>query len=346
MKILFTIAAHVDDRPNRWQHVCKTYQRLALSLSALGHEAVFYVHDDAYVEKSLKSMRYALSSQCDLEAYLEQEQPDVVFIWGGRISADHETVAKIRAYRADTKIIYSELGWFPQRDTIYFDEGGTNANASFSKQQTEYTPTQADLDAFHKMRNKIVFADLGLPFYRRPAPFHIAPPDISKKILVPLQDETDTNITESSPFQKMGDFVTFLSETYPSYEFLVRPHPRAPIDGLPRFSNVEYQDSAASLFGSFNDIGMVLGINSTVLLQSALHNKTVVAVGQGIASYGGCVYNMDVNNPLAQFDEPLVNQEAAVHRLTFLLVQRQLQQGLLHKPHYIQQSYLYDMLQK
>jgi hypothetical protein len=343
-KILFTVAAYVTDRPGRWKHVAKAYLMLAEGLGKLGYDSCFYVHPEA-VHGRLKRSQYVLTSEEDLPRLLAREKPDFCFIWGGRTEADHETVRHVKDYDENCRIIYSEAGWFPQRDRIYFDLEGTNAQASFSKRLAgDENITERDRAIFLRMRNRIVRHDLGLFPFARVSPFRIEPPDMNKKILVPLQDENDTNIICSSPFKTMRAFVESLSKTYPQYRFVVRQHPRAPVSDLPILDNVEYQDKSVDLFKQFNEIGLVIGINSTVLLQAAMHNKNVIALGEGIASTGGCVYPMDVDNPLSEFERPLVDTDAAERRLAFLLVERQMNRRKLASKRYLKQSYLYDLI--
>lgn len=342
-KIAFTIAAHVEDRPQRWSHVGKTYAYLATGLRKLGYSTAFYVHPNA-VHRLIQDQPHKTSDQLSLHQFLVEEAPDFVFIWGGRIQADRRTVEIIRECNPKIRIVFSELGWFPQRDRVYFDPQGTNAEASFCSNASVEESTSIEKSQFLKMRRRILRRDLGLRFYNSVPPFAIEPPDTRKPILVPLQDERDTNIIESSPFAKMRDFVGFLHETYPHLKFLVRPHPRAPVDDLPVLPNVEYQNSKASLFGCFNEIGMVLGINSTVLLQAAMHNKTVAAVGDGIATYGGCVYRMDIENPPQNLSDIRIDSHQAEERLTFLLVKRQLVECKLMNANYVRNSNLFELL--
>nr|WP_067286505.1 hypothetical protein [Marinobacterium profundum] len=343
-KILFTVAAHVTDRPERWKHVAKAYQVLAGSLKKLGHESCFYVHPKS-VHGRLKRKDYVLTNELGLPELLIREKPDVCFIWGGRTDADRKTADLIKEYSSNCKVLYSEAGWFPQRDRIYFDNEGTNAEASFSKKLiVGEIITERDRQNFLRMRNRIVRRDLGLHFFSQVSEFKIEPPDTIKKILVPLQDENDSNIRYSSPFKTMRSFVEYLSNSYPQYQFVVRQHPRAPVDNLPVLANVEYQDKSVDLFKQFDEIGLVIGINSTVLLQAAMHNKTVIALGEGIASTGGCVYSMDVNKPLPDFDAPLVDTAEAEKRLAFLLVKRQMNRRKLANKRYVKQSYLYSLI--
>lgn len=343
MKALFTAAVHFEQNAHRYGHVIKSYSKLYHGLRKLGFDVNFYINSRAW-HRSLKKIPYVSAREVAFDEYVEVLKPDVVFIWGGRRAEDQRTAAQARLANPAVKIIYSELGWFPQRDRIYFDDLGTNAAARISHSGGDRLFSADEYRAFQRIRRRIIRRDLRLRFYQRVPEFSIQKPDLSKPILVPLQDEADSNILYSSPFKRMRDFVSWLGETYPNHQFLVRAHPRAPARNLPAIGNVTYQAPGEPLFSAFNDIGMVLGINSTVLLQSALHNKTVVAVGEGIASFGGCVHRLDVNVPPPSLRDIEVSTEQAAKRLMFLLVERQIDQNLLSKPTFLRNSYLLDLI--
>lgn len=342
-KILFTIAVNVKDRPIRWKSIGKIYSRLNKSLKALNYECKFYVNDDA-MHKKLKNVDYTLTSSKNLKDFLDDFSPDIVFIWGGRTVEDKKTIEIIKNHNKEIKIIYSELGWFPQKNNIYFDMKGTNSEASFCCDINNYELSKKDLIQFNRLRDKIIRKDLNIPIYKKSDFFKIEKPDLSKPILVPLQDESDTNITLASPFKKMKHFIEFLLNNYPQYKFVIRQHPNGQIHDLPKSNNIIIQNNETSIFKNIDNYGMVIGINSTVLLQSALHNKTVVAVGNGIASYGGCSYMLDLNNPIRDLSQININSCKAKYRLTYLLIKKQLDQKKLSNLKYFKKTYLYNYI--
>lgn len=343
-KIMFTVGLSQDISPKGWRHVSKAYLDLSISLRKLGHECILVVNKNA-IDRHLKKVDYFYIEDKNIKDLIKKFTPDICFIWGGRRPGDIKTKNMVLDLVPNCKFIYSEAGWFPQKGTIYFDSLGTNANASFSQKSYVEKATPNELEKFLSLRKRIIRKDLGLPIWKSISKFKITRANLQKKILVPLQDEKDSNITNSSPFKTMRELVTFLATTYPNQNFIVRSHPRAKSENLPLFKNVEYQESNIPLFKQFSEIGMVIGINSTVLLQSAMHNKTVVALGDGLGTPGQCVYKMDVNNPIAKLDDIVINSEAALNRLAVLLVKKQLQRNKLSQPRYIKKSYLWDMIQ-
>lgn len=343
MKILLTVAASFEDLELRYGHVTKTYSYLYQGLRGLGYDVYFYIHESAK-HRRLKGLTYTTHKDIAFPDFVEKIRPDVAFIWGGRRQEDQLTKKVLRDCNPSVRLIFSELGWFPQRDNVYFDDLGTNAEARISR-WSDSKLENSQRAAFLKLRKKILRTDLSLPFYKRVPDFYIEPPDQNKYVFVPLQDESDTNITESSPFAKMEEFVRWLSSSYPEAKFLVRPHPRAPVEGLPDLSNVTYQPANETLFSRFDEIGLVLGINSTVLLQSAMHNKSVIAVGDGIASFGGCVEKIDVNQPPASLWDFTLERGAALDRLAFLLIGRQIHEKKLKSSSFLKRSYLISMIE-
>lgn len=341
-KILFTVALNVTDRPSRWKHVSKAYYALSLSLSRLGFKCQIFINRES-IHSCLKENDYIIQNN-NLEEVIANYNPDISFIWGGRTPADKKTINSILSINPACKIIYSEAGWFPQRGTVYFDTIGTNADASFSQKNYTGSVTKKEINHFLKLRKTIIRKDLDLFPWSKIPQFHITPPDLNKKILIPLQDENDTNIINSSPFKTMKEFIEFVSYTYPNQNFIVREHPRARSKNLPQLSNIEYQNSKVPLFKQYKDIGMVLGINSTVLLQSAMHNKTVIALGEGLVSPGQCVFNMDINNPVLDLSQIKIDSNIALERLTLLLIRKQLIRKKLSNSNYIKNSYIYDNL--
>lgn len=343
-KILLTVALNVTDRPSRWKHVSKAYLALATSLTKLGHECLLFVTPDA-IHNNLKKSKYIVQTAVNFNEVIENFKPDICFIWGGRTEADHKTINQIKQHQPNCKFIYSEAAWFPQRGTIYFDERGTNAEASFCQRDFKDSVTQEEIRHFLKLRKKIIRKDRKLHWWNRIEDFNIQKPDLSKKILVPLQDENDTNIINSSPFKTMRELIFFLSETYPNYQFIIREHPRAKSKNLPtNLNNIEYQNSKKPLFEQFDDIGLVIGINSTVLLQSAIHNKPVIALGEGIVSNGKYIYKLNKKQPIKDLTSINIDSNEALIRLTYLLVKIQLPRKNLKKPSFIKKSYLKNLI--
>jgi|GEM_PF-2654478 len=172
----------------------------------------------------------------------------------------------------------------------------------------------------------------------------ILQPDLSKPIFVPLQDEGDTNITKFSPFKKMDDFVGYLSKNYPKQQFIVRPHPLFKDVYIGKYNNVEIDPPSNNYLETLNQCGLVMGINSTTLLESALYNKPVIAFGQSIGTGTGVFYDADKSAP-PKLKKVKINNKHACAFLYFLLAKVQMKQNKLGDYNYIMKSRLFDLLQ-
>ena len=339
---LFTLAVGVQDRPERWGSVSGYYLNLARSLQRLGHRVAFAIHPQIRSRKAFSAYQCCpVADHASLDELLYAERFTHAFIWGGRLDADRETRARLEA--RGVKVLFSELGWFPQAGTVYFDTRGTNAEVSFNGHQYADCSPSARKE-FCRRRREFYRKKVGLGFFASPPPFAIKAPDLDKPILVPLQDESDTNITLASPFRRMADFVDCLAQTYPEYRFVVRPHPSAPAANLPRYANVSYQDSSVDVYQSMADFGLVVGINSTLLLEAAMMNMPVAAVGQGIGTGTGVFHELLVNALPDDLGQIRNDSRKAEAYLAFLIGQRQLFKADLGSPRFVRKSYLSEWL--
>ncbi len=339
---LFTLAVGVLDRPERWGSVSGYYLNLAHSLRRLGHHVAFAINPQIRVRSTFAGYQcHTVADHKALEGLLAGEGFSHAFIWGGRLDADRETRACFESH--GVRVVFSELGWFPQAGTVYFDLHGTNAEVSFNQRAyAECLP--AARKEFIKQRREFYRRKAGLGFFASPPQFAIKTPDLRKPILVPLQDETDTNITLASPFKRMADFVDCLALNYPAYRFVVRPHPSAPTANLPRHANVIYQESIVDVYRAMADFGLVVGINSTLLLESAMMNMPVVAFGQGIGTGTGVFHELAADDLPGSFEQIRVDSARAEAYLAFLIGQRQLFKQDLRSPRCVRNSYLGDLL--
>lgn len=339
---LFTLAVGVADRPERWGSVSGYYLNLAHSLQRLGHRVAFAINPRIRVRREF--VRYELHIVDDherLAALLSAERFTHAFIWGGRLDADRETRTRLDA--CGVRVAFSELGWFPQAGTVYFDAAGTNAEVSFNGHPHDECQREAR-KAFSKQRREFYRRKAGLGFFASPPEFSILAPDLTKPVLVPLQDESDTNITLASPFKRMGDFVDCLAQHYPRYRFVVRPHPSAPVANLPRHANVSYQDGAVDVYRSMSEYGLVVGINSTLLLESAMMNMPVVAFGKGIGSGTGVFHEVNPDDLPEDLEQLRIDSLRAEAYLAFLIGQRQLFKSDLRSSRHVRASYLGKLL--
>lgn len=207
---------------------------------------------------------------------LKAFNPEKIFIWNGQ----HEHLQdfmEIAKRNNGHDFIYMECGWFPQKGTIYFDKKGVNAASSIAHEKNLEICGQ-QLQELETWRMQ--FLD---------NPDTKAPPQSRQNfIFLPLQVETDTNITLYSPFKSMQGFLDYVSRWIPEeFSLVVRPHPLSETDisaqSNPRFL-IDTQSPASELISASS---MVIGINSTMLLESLMYKKQVIAFGDGFLEKTG-----------------------------------------------------------
>ena len=203
--------------------------------------------------------------------------PNRIFIWNGNHDHQQDFIEFLKSTNQLNKLFFSEMGWLPQKAHFYLDSEGINGSSSIAKHQ--YLPLTDS-----QTREVQAWKSINTP--------KTNVKEVSKRVLVPLQIDTDTNITHFSKFSSMQDFLNFLSDWIPAdYQVIVRPHPLA--QGqlntllIPNSFQVNSEDSLMELISSAE---IVVGINSTTLIESALMGKKVIACGSGIFdSYKGIV---------------------------------------------------------
>jgi hypothetical protein len=221
-----------------------------------------------------KTVKHALNqiSRLRIEQYsslITKFQPEHCFIWNGK-SPHLADFMKIAHQQGLERFYYMECGWFPQKGTIYFDPIGVNAASSIASKKFTVLSHEQERQLENWKRE----------YFNKQSQSHT----VKRQIFVPLQVDTDTNITLYSPFNSMKQFIEFLEEWIPAdYKVILRPHPLGnytyPIEShKPNFK----VDSASPINKLIDSSELTLGINSTVLLEALLREKPVLALGSGI----------------------------------------------------------------
>lgn len=160
-------------------------------------------------------------------------------------------------------MIFGELGFFDHYNTLYFDFKGVNGNSeNLTEDLNEYNPEKYDMlvRKYHQRRL------IGEPF-----------------IFVPLQDETDTQITHFSPFKKMQDLLDHVCSMYKDSDIkiLYKKHPKVDCNIVPGRNCVEVKENIHHYLPYAEK---VIGINSTALLEALIYHNRVITLGKGITS--------------------------------------------------------------
>lgn len=266
MKILLHVGVGNHDRPSRWWGVCVILSNLSRSLVALGHECYMYCHPKAVAGTIWPDhMLSSEVSQMDLAAIDANFKPDVVITWNGASEGD----AKIVAHYGRSKCVFGELGFFDHYDTVYFDFSGTNCKSMNLVEPLKWTVGACN--TWMKLKEKYAVR-----------PYTSAKP----YVFVAMQDESDTNITQWSPFQTMNDLLAWVCDVTTGLgrdlKILYKKHPKAPC-------NITIEDPRLEeVFGNVHaympDAEWVFGCNSTVLFECLLYHERVITAGLGLSS--------------------------------------------------------------
>lgn len=274
-------------------------------------DSLYNIHESE-CENNLKKISQIRFSSFD--KVVNEFSPDRIFVWNG----NHEHLGDFnqwirQAGRVD-ELFYAEMAWFPQKGNIYFDNQGVAGLSEMAKKEWRKLPEEKEilikrwLEKFNEEK-ELQNTSKGLK--------HV-------DVLVPLQIDSDSNITRFSPFSSMNEFVLFLQEWIPdNFSVVVRPHPKTRLnlveESLPKNFRV---DSEAPLFGLILNSSYVIGINSTVLIEALALNKKVIAFGNGIFDTVSSICKMKKLQPFPRDFE--VDQDSRYSFLYHLVFEKQI----------------------
>lgn len=260
MRILFHVGVGNLDRPFRWQFVNQIFSDLARTLESLGHRCLLWNHPQA---PNIRIYRRHITSKLVKGEGLKISRafhPDWVFTWNGSNEGDK----LIKKEFGLDRMVYAELGFFNHYKTLYFDFMGVNGDSENLTE--ELLPFDAEL--YDKIKKQYIKP----PLYAGSFTF------------VPLQDESDTNITMYSPIKKMDDLLQYVEDTYSPKEnmkVLFKQHPMAKSRITPRENFIEVTEGVHHYLPYASK---VIGVNSNTLLESLIYHDNVVSLGKGITS--------------------------------------------------------------
>lgn len=342
MTVLFTLGLYQSERPSRWAAKHKVFHYLSASLNKMGVASYFLCNQQS-VKPRFVTDEYYFEHETNIVDLLQQLPIRFVVVWGGRTPGDD--LLRSALDECDVQLIYAEAGWFPQSGTCYFSPYGTNANARF--EQEGLREHSLDIARFNRSKLRLLRSWLGF-FAGKKVSESEATTYFSadKPIFIPLQDELDSNILLSSPVKTMSAFVSKLSMTYPDYQFVVRPHPRARYDTLPILPNVSYQNVSVNPYKCFHDYGGVIGINSTMLMQFSLMGVPVLSFGQSVASGGNACIEGDFDCLPEDLTKLHFDHHQSMKFFDFLLNSKQLSVKKLKSVKYVRNSYLMTLFKE
>jgi acetyltransferase-like isoleucine patch superfamily enzyme len=252
-----------------------------------------------------------------IRGLVEKFQPDRIVIWNGNFQHQESTVQTLNELGYRDRTLHLEVAWFSQKEFVYLDPKGVNMKSSICHRAVSpLSPLQRmRLDQWYgRLQHGRIGAE---QIRRRPGP---------QRIFVPLQVDTDTSIQEGSPFLDMRSFIKFLEEWVPSdCEVILKAHPKAHYPYVLGTRRRDFHIRASSSVDELMaEADIVLGVNSTVLMEAAALGKRVVAFGRGL--FSGCrVLSEAIPNdsPSEVFSRP-IDTEARASFFYHLVFERQI----------------------
>lgn len=173
-------------------------------------------------------------------------------------------------------ILYSELGWFPQDGNVYIDRWGVNGGSSLAA-MSYASMVGHDLSTSRRAMVQ------------------------GESVFVPLQLNNDTNIKVFSPrFRSADDFLEYvLEQVGDTRHVLVKPHPLdrdfARFENYAR-PNVEIVGTDVPVGKLLREVGHVVALNSTVLLEALNYRVNIYSGGLGLLDNKGVAASLVEND--------------------------------------------------
>jgi hypothetical protein len=190
---------------------------------------------------------------------------DLAIVWNGLNPKYDRAMATLR--RRGTSVIYTELGWCPQRRHIQIDTAGINARASWAAEPLNSQGSST-------------------PLAVKPA----------GDLLVVLQLDHDTQITRLSPwFADMRAFVEFICR-HSALPVRVRHHPRRKPDDefIQRVRQLGGTwDESPSLAAAMTGARAMACVNSSCGVEALAAGLPVLCYGLANYRHRGAVYCLD-----------------------------------------------------
>jgi len=269
MNFLFTIALNNTETTHNYKSIMRLMTSLAITLRDLGHKTYVLSHQDSLMKPDNYDNVLALNSLTpdNYDAVIEKIgfKPDYSFIWNGNLQCDRDTIAVLK--QNGVKIVYGELGFLNHYGrTCYFDLSGVNCRIS-----TIAKPIDDFGGLDHALFDRLVTENKKARLVQEPYVF------------VPLQVESDTQIVKYSPFKTMDQLLEYVSDIFAQDDrkilYKQHPHLRANVRTYDKF--VEVTEDVHHYI-PYADV--VVGINSTVLVETMLYHDRIISLGAGVTS--------------------------------------------------------------
>lgn len=189
---------------------------------------------------------------------IEKFKPNKIFFHNGIHPMYKEVLVRLKKRFPLIPIVYSELGWYPQQDNIYFDEWGTNGMSKLANESFEE------------------FCDCDFPEFKQESKIN------GNHVLVITQLENDTNvIVNSKRFKSMENFVSYVLNELEEENIIIKTHPLD--NDKERFEKFNSDRVRVIHEGDLSELiensKAVIGINSTVLLEALKYETNIYMFG-------------------------------------------------------------------
>jgi len=260
------------------------FRQIALKLMDQGHRVRVISVEHVPSKKTADTWEYFQSDWTAFDwQHIESYDPDRVVIFNGMF---RELYAASLVLKKKYNTFFAEVAWFPQNDYIYIDN--SIHHKSYIGDLGLHRKTE--LSSNHKQ----MLADLQKQ-YRAKLTNHYPEFDI----LIPLQLEYDTSILYASDyFKSMKSLIGFVKKTAGNASIVVKTHPKNDNDH-PRYknmfssTNISLIDkckemgvevvSNVSIYELINKAKLIVGINSTSLMEALIFHKPVLQFGNNVA---------------------------------------------------------------
>jgi len=234
---------------------------------------VSVVTSDNYVEESKSGLEQSnLLRDSSVQLAVEDFSPQLSIVWSGNFYYQKGTISALNRLK-NNKIFFMEVAWFTQQHFIYFDDAGVNYKSNLRKKILPKISESQKLALDTWLQN---YKTNKFSLSRKTSQI--------KKIFVPLQVDTDTSIQQGSPFKSMSSFIEFLEQWLPAnIEVVFKSHPKANYNYLLCSKRKNFTFLYEGKVEDYlPESDLVIGLNSTVLLESRIYTKRVISFASGV----------------------------------------------------------------
>lgn len=280
------------------------FRKIAITLLNEGHRVRCLSLCDVPEKKTADPWEY---SESDWAAFdwknITQFSPDRVIIFNGMF---RELYAASQFLKKIYPTSFAEVAWFPQNDYIYIDREIHHRGqiANFNMEESgEITENHRKI--IQELKNK-----------------YLQKTTITEQIdiLIPMQLEYDTSILYASDlFKSMKSLVGFVKNFSGNARIVVKTHPKNN-NNEPRYKYMHTADNVGlvkklstmgvevlenqSIYNLTLASKLIVGINSTSLMEALIHCKPILQLGNNVAHHSGTgcmlddVYYLSQNTPI------------------------------------------------